>query len=46
MGVNRFQEDRPIVCSPHDAIRTLLKSGLDFVTLNDYLVWKKGGGAA
>jgi carbamoyltransferase len=31
----------PIVCSPHDAISTFLKSDLDYVTLNDYLVWKK-----
>lgn len=31
----------PIVCSPEDAISTFLRSDLDYVTLNDYLVWKK-----
>jgi len=31
----------PIVCSPTDALRTLLRSELDYVTVNDYLVWKK-----
>lgn len=31
----------PIVCSPKDALRTLLKSDLDYVTLNDYLAWRK-----
>jgi carbamoyltransferase len=30
----------PIVCSPEDALRTLMKSELDFVTLEDYLVWR------
>jgi carbamoyltransferase len=32
----------PIVCSPRDALRTLLNSDLDYVTLNDRLVWKRG----
>lgn len=32
----------PIVCTPQDAIRTLLRSELDCVTLEDILVWKKG----
>ncbi len=32
----------PIVCSPDDAITTFLKSDLDHITINDYLVWKKG----
>ena len=31
----------PIVCSPQDALRTLMHSHLDYITLNDYLVWKK-----
>jgi len=30
----------PIVCSPDDAITTFLKSDLDYITLNDFLVWK------
>ncbi len=30
----------PIVCSPKDALWTLLNSDLDYVALNDYLVWK------
>ena len=29
----------PIVCSPTDAIDVLLRSGLDCITLEDYLVW-------
>jgi len=31
----------PIVCSPEDALRTLLNSELDYVSLEDYLVWRK-----
>ena len=31
----------PIVNDTEDAIYTLLNSGLDYVTVNDYLVWKK-----
>ncbi len=31
----------PIICSPEDAIWTLMKSDLDYITINDYLVWKK-----
>ena len=31
----------PIVNDSEDAIFTLLNSSLDFVTINDYLVWKK-----
>ena len=31
----------PIVRSPEDALRTLLDSELDYVTLEDYLVWRK-----
>lgn len=34
----------PIVCSPADALRTLLNSAIDFVTLNDFLVWKRATG--
>ncbi len=30
----------PIVYDPEDAIRTLLSSHLDYITINDYLVWK------
>lgn len=30
----------PIVCSPEDAITTFLKSDLDFLTINDYLIYK------
>lgn len=32
---------QPMVCSPGDAVETLLGSGLEYVTINDYLVWKK-----
>lgn len=35
----------PIVCSPEDAICTLLRSELDYVTLEDYLVWPKRNGS-
>ncbi|MBI4679083.1 MAG: hypothetical protein HY748_16015 [Elusimicrobia bacterium] len=31
----------PIVCTAADAIRVLRKSGLDFLALEDYLVWRK-----
>lgn len=31
----------PIVCSPEDAIHTLLRSKLDCLTLGNYLVWPK-----
>lgn len=31
----------PIVCHPADAIKTLLNSAIDYVTLGDYLVWKR-----
>jgi len=31
----------PIVCSPQDALQTLLDSDLDYVTINDYLIWKR-----
>ena len=31
----------PIVCSPGDAIGTLVRSGLDFLALEDYLVWRR-----
>ena len=30
----------PIVCSPEDAVTTFLKSDLDFLTINDYLIKK------
>jgi carbamoyltransferase len=30
----------PIVCRPEDAIRTFLNSDLDYLTLNQFLVWK------
>lgn len=30
----------PIVCSPQDALRTLMNSDLDYVTINEYLIWK------
>lgn len=31
----------PIVCSPKDAIETFLKSELDYISIDDFLVWKK-----
>lgn len=31
----------PIVCLPKDGITTFLKSKLDYITINDYLIWKK-----
>ena len=30
----------PIICSPEDAIQTLLNSGLDYITIDKYLIWK------
>lgn len=33
----------PIVCSPQDALQTLLDSDLDYVIMNNYLIWKKPG---
>ena len=31
----------PIVNSPKEAVETLLKSDLDYVMINDFLIWKK-----
>jgi len=31
----------PIVCSPDDAIRTFLNSGLQYLALEDYLLSKR-----
>jgi carbamoyltransferase len=31
----------PVVCSPRDAIETLLHSGLDYVTIGSYLVSRR-----
>lgn len=31
----------PIVNTPEEAIRTFLNSDLDYLTINDYLVWKR-----
>lgn len=31
----------PIVCSPDDAVTTFLKSDLDYLIINDYLIWKR-----
>jgi carbamoyltransferase len=31
----------PIVCSPKDAMETFLKSELDYISIDDFLVWKK-----
>lgn len=31
---------QPIDCSPRDAIMTLFGCGLDYLAIEDYLVWK------
>jgi carbamoyltransferase len=31
---------QPIVCSPRDAIMTFFGCGLDYLAIEDYLVWK------
>ena len=33
-------DSQPIVCSPEDAIDTFLQSGIDYLAIGDYLVWK------
>jgi carbamoyltransferase len=36
-----FNESEPIVCSPLDALKTLLKTDIDAVIINDFLIYKK-----
>ncbi len=36
---NRHEE--PIVCSPEDAIKSFLECGLDYLVLNNFLLWRK-----
>ena len=31
---------QPIVCTPRDAIMTFFGCGLDYLAIEDYLVWK------
>lgn len=33
-------DEEPIVCTPYDAIRTFYGSGLDYLVINDYIVYK------
>ncbi len=35
-----FNDSEPIVCSPHDAIKTFMKTGIDYLALGPYLVSK------
>ncbi len=35
-----FNDRQPIVCSPHDAINTFLKTEIDYLVLGNYLVSK------
>lgn len=36
-----FNDDEPIVCTPSDAIKTFLKTKIDYLVLGDFLVSKK-----
>lgn len=38
---NRHEE--PIVCSPEDAVKSFLECGLDYLVLNNFLIWQKTG---
>lgn len=33
-----FNEREPIVCAPHDAIQTFLRSGIDYLAIDNFLV--------
>jgi len=37
-------KDEPIVCSPEDALRTFMKTGIDYVVMGNYIVSKKKKG--
>jgi carbamoyltransferase len=30
----------PIVCTPHDAVRSFANADIDYLILNDIIVWK------
>ena len=32
----------PIVCSPHDAVRSFAEADMDYLVMGDYVVAKKG----
>ncbi len=36
-----FNEDEPIVCSPEDAVKTFLRTQMDYLAIGNYLVSKK-----
>lgn len=36
-----FNDDEPIVCSPHDAISTFLKTSIDYLILDNFLIERK-----
>ena len=40
-----FNDSEPIVCSPHDAIKTFLKTGIDHLAMGSFLVSKDSHGA-
>lgn len=34
-----YNVQEPIICSPEEAIRTFLKTKIDFLVINEYLIW-------
>ena len=36
-----FNDNEPIVCSPSDAIKTFLKTKMDYLAIGDYLISRK-----
>lgn len=41
-----FNDNEPIVCTPDDAIRTFLGTGIDHLAIGDFLVAKARGGSS
>jgi carbamoyltransferase len=41
-----FNDREPIVCTPEDAIKTFLKTGIDFLAIGDFLLHKRAQPAA
>ena len=37
-----FNDQEPIVCSPQDAIKTFLKTRIDYLVMGNYLVYRGG----
>src|SRR5579885_916885 len=36
-----FNDDEPIVCTPHDALETFQKTGMDYLAIGNYLVTRE-----